>query len=156
MGLILAQLRMNIHNRTEAGLYMTHVQLIEKVRLPNQVWLTFWDLDERVQLSMEIGSPENAYQIGEVFRLNRDAKFEKLALSPIDAAEVANAKLLIPLPSNAPRRAARQRFLSADVVASKGWRFRGGGRSSASKKSSAASARPDLSVRESVSLLVID
>jgi hypothetical protein len=95
---------------------MTYVQLIEKVDLPTQVWLTFWDLDERVQLSMEIGAPENEYQVGEVFRLDREAGFEKLALTPVDPREVPERKLLIPVQKKQTRSSRWRRVVEAKVT----------------------------------------
>ena len=97
--------------------HVTHVQLIEKISLPTQVWLTFWDLDERVQLSLEIGSPVSTYRVGEVFQLDRDARLESLALTPAKRTEFDISQLIIPLPTEAetPSKRTRRR-LPAEMI----------------------------------------
>jgi hypothetical protein len=95
---------------------MSYVQLIEKVLLPTQVWLTFWDLNEKVQLSLEIGSPKNSYVVGEVFGLDRDAKREQLALQRVDPDEVDSSKLIIPLPSEPQPQSGEKRLVPVAVV----------------------------------------
>lgn len=134
---------------------MTHVQLIEKVDLPTQVWLTFWDLDERAQLSMEIGSPENAYRVGEVFELNRDGGFEKLALRPVALTNIDTKKLLIPLPKQMSSRPARQRRFPSNMVTV--YKVTLGRRAIRSRKKTATTPSvPKSPEREHVSLLMID
>ncbi|MDP4022225.1 hypothetical protein Q8W71_06300 [Methylobacterium sp. NEAU 140] len=86
---------------------MSHIQLIEKAVLPTSLWLTFWDLGEQSQISMEIAAPTEIYEVGAVFSLDRDAKFERLALRPVSDGDVSASlrqHLLIPLPARVPRQ----------------------------------------------------
>ncbi len=45
---------------------MSYIQLIEKAVLPTSLWLTFWDLSEGSQLSLEIAAPTEIYDVGRV------------------------------------------------------------------------------------------
>lgn len=84
---------------------MSYIQLIEKAVLPTSLWLTFWDLSEGSQLSLEIAAPTEIYDVGRVFSLDRDADFERLALRPVtDPSALAGLDLLIPMPAGSPPR----------------------------------------------------
>lgn len=75
---------------------MAIVQLIERVELSSSLWLTFWDLDRQRQISLEIGRPSFAYQLGELYRLDSKVKNERAALRPIlDPSELGTLSPLI-------------------------------------------------------------
>ncbi|KAA5595093.1 hypothetical protein [Blastochloris sulfoviridis] len=80
---------------------MICVQLIEIVTLPTGVWLTFWDLNNCNQISMEIRNASHPYRVGEVFLLDRTEKREVSALVPARREDIGNARLLVPLPESA-------------------------------------------------------
>lgn len=76
-----------------------HVQLIEKIDLQSGVWLTFWDLSRRAQVSFEAKDfPADA--VGEVFVLDRSGG--QPHVTPAQARDtVDEAALLIPRKRNA-------------------------------------------------------
>jgi hypothetical protein len=78
---------------------MAYIQLIEKISLPTQLWLTFWNLTDGIQMSMEIGMPSNEYEVGQVFWLDRNKRDETLALQLI----VDPASLNLEMPLAVPR-----------------------------------------------------
>lgn len=92
-----------------------HVQLIDKIEIPSGVILNLWDLEERVQLSIEIDNPTGEYVVGEVFVVDRTAKTEDLALTR-SSARVNAASLLIPrrntknVPGFLPRFVVKERL----------------------------------------------
>lgn len=70
-----------------------HIQLIEKVDLQSRVWLTFWDLRKRVQVSFEANT--FPARVGEVFVL--DGSEGQLHVAPVSAYDRVDEKaLLIP------------------------------------------------------------
>lgn len=77
---------------------MAIVQLIERVQLSSSLWLTFWRIASRRQVSLEIARPSYEYKVGQVYRLDPKAKNERQALQPIiDEDEIGDAPLLIKL-----------------------------------------------------------
>jgi hypothetical protein len=65
-----------------------HVQLIDKIDIPEGVILNLWDMNARTQISVEIDKPTGEYAVGEVFVIDTTEKREDLAFersnAPID------------------------------------------------------------------------
>ena len=96
---------------------MSYVQLIEKIDMPTQVWLTFWDLEDNVQISVEIIAPKTVYEVGALFFLSRDSRAEDIALRQVDRTELpSSAEMLIPLPASSVRLGGTGRVRSARFV----------------------------------------
>jgi hypothetical protein len=81
---------------------MAYIQLIEKISLPTQLWLTFWNLTDGIQMSMEIGMPSNEYEVGQVFWLDRNKRDETLALQLVVDPASLNLDIPLPVPSSRP------------------------------------------------------
>lgn len=88
---------------------MAHIQLIERVELPSSLWLTFWDLADQQQLSLEIKDPTYPYDVGQIFVLDKTAARERLALKPVTVASLPGGTvLLIPAAKSSSREAGRR------------------------------------------------
>lgn len=104
---------------------MAEVQLIERVELSSSVWLTFWDLARKRQMSLEIARPTYDYVVGQLYRFDSRAKNEREALQPIiDQLELGR---LTPLLNVARHPAANMTDMRSEVVATDGDRLRSDG-----------------------------
>lgn len=77
------------------------VQLIEKVRLKESVWLTFWNVDKKRDISFEIKNPSQLYEVGEIFAIDTTMSVETHALVAANLTQEEATKLgfLMPVPS---------------------------------------------------------